>query len=98
MRFLCRVIRKTSENAPAKLEKVSLYKENIITYSFLSFAKTTITNKEFLGSMIPHYSGAILMCREANITDPEIKTLCQTIMEVRQQEIDQMQAILNREN
>ncbi len=48
--------------------------------------------------MIPHYSGAILMCREANITDPEIKTLCQTIMEVRQQEIDQMQAILNREN
>ena len=45
-----------------------------------------------------HHSGAILMCREANITDPEIKTLCQTIMEGQKQEINQMQAILNREN
>jgi len=48
--------------------------------------------------MIPHHSGAILMCREASITDPEIKSLCQMIMEGQQQEIDQMRAILNRAN
>ncbi len=60
--------------------------------------QTAISDEQFLKSMIPHHSGAILMCREANITDPEIKTLCQTIMEGQQQEIDQMRAILDREN
>ena len=60
--------------------------------------QTAISDEQFLKSMIPHHSGAILMCREANITDPEIKTLCQTIMEGQQQEIDQMRAILNRAN
>ena len=60
--------------------------------------QTAISDKEFLRSMIPHHSGAILMCREASITDPEIKSLCQMIMEGQQQEIDQMRAILNRAN
>ena len=60
--------------------------------------QTSISDKEFLRSMIPHHSGAILMCREANINDPEIKRLCQTIMEGQQQEIDQMRAILNKAN
>jgi uncharacterized protein (DUF305 family) len=39
---------------------------------------------------IPHHSGAILMCRQANITDEEIVKLCQQI------EIDQMKAIPGR--
>jgi uncharacterized protein (DUF305 family) len=48
--------------------------------------------------MVPHHSGAIPICREANITDPEIKTLYQMILDGQQKEIDQMRAILNREN
>lgn len=60
--------------------------------------QAAISNEEFLRSMIPHHSGAILMCREANITDPEIKTLCQTITKGQQQEINQMRAILNKKN
>lgn len=60
--------------------------------------QTAISDKEFLRSMIPHHSGAILMCREADITDPDIKSLCQTIMKGQQQEIDQMRAILNKAN
>ena len=60
--------------------------------------QTAISDEQFLKSMIPHHSGAILMCREANITDPEIKILCQTIIEGQQQEIDQMRAILNGAN
>ena len=60
--------------------------------------QTSISDEQFLKSMIPHHSGAILMCREANITDPEIKNLCQTIIEGQQQEIDQMRTILNGTN
>jgi uncharacterized protein (DUF305 family) len=46
--------------------------------------------------MIPHHSSAILMCREAPITDAEVKTLCQSIIKSQQDEIDQMKAILQR--
>lgn len=58
--------------------------------------QTTIGDRQFLRSMIPHHSGAILMCREASIRDPEIRTLCDGIIRSQQQEIDQMKAILER--
>lgn len=58
--------------------------------------ETFIGNKQFLDSMIPHHSRAILMCQEADITDPEIKDLCQEIVSSQQKEIDQMKSILER--
>jgi uncharacterized protein (DUF305 family) len=58
--------------------------------------QAAITDKQFLRSMIPHHAGAILMCEQAPISDPEIQTLCQTIISSQQQEIDQMKAILER--
>jgi type IV secretory pathway VirB2 component (pilin) len=54
-----------------------------------------VSDKEFLKSMIPHHAGAILMCEEANIQDPEIKKLCEEIRSGQQREIDQMKAKLN---
>ena len=51
---------------------------------------------QFLKSMIPHHAGAILMCEEASIQDPEIRVLCQNIIVSQQSEINQMKAILNR--
>ena len=59
--------------------------------------QAAVGDSQFLRAMIPHHSGAILMCREANITDPEIQSLCQTIMKSQQAEIDQMKAILARQ-
>ncbi|MEP7006611.1 MAG: DUF305 domain-containing protein [Sphingomonas bacterium] len=58
--------------------------------------QTTIGDTEFLRSMIPHHSGAILMCREALLSDPEVKVLCDGIIRSQRQEIDQMKAILAR--
>lgn len=58
--------------------------------------QTTIGDTEFLRSMIPHHSGAILMCREASLSDPEVKSLCDGIIRSQRQEIDQMKAILAR--
>ena len=55
-----------------------------------------IGDREFLRSMIPHHSGAILMCREASLSDPEIVALCRDIVEAQNREIAQMRAILNR--
>ena len=58
--------------------------------------QSLVGNRQFLRSMIPHHSGAILMCQEASISDPEIKQLCQEIIASQKAEIDQMKAILAR--
>jgi uncharacterized protein (DUF305 family) len=46
--------------------------------------------------MIPHHSGAILMCREATLSDPELVALCRLITEAQSAEIEQMQRIAER--
>ncbi len=55
-----------------------------------------VNDKEFLRAMIPHHSGAILMCEEARITDPEIKALCGEIVRSQTREIAQMETLLKR--
>ena len=67
---------------------------------FGSFAlirtQTTIGDTAFLRSMIPHHSGAILMCEQASLSDPEIVSLCGEIIKSQREEIAQMEAILAR--
>ncbi|AOO81609.1 DUF305 domain-containing protein [Bosea vaviloviae] len=55
-----------------------------------------VDNADFLRAMIPHHSGAILMCEQASITDVEITALCREIVASQQKEIAQMEAILAR--
>ena len=55
-----------------------------------------IGDAEFLRSMIPHHSGAILMCQQSALTDPEIIELCRQIVEAQRNEIAQMKEILER--
>jgi uncharacterized protein (DUF305 family) len=57
-----------------------------------------VSDRQFLRSMIPHHGGAVLMCQESPITDPEIQTLCKTILSSQQKEIDWMKAKLSRLN
>ena len=58
--------------------------------------QTTIGDRAFLRSMIPHHAGAILMCQQAKLTDAEIVRLCGEIERSQRQEIDQMKTILRR--
>jgi len=55
-----------------------------------------IGDSQFLRSMIPHHSGAILMCRQAKLQDAEIRELCQQIIQSQRREIGQMKQILER--
>lgn len=81
-------------------------KKNLVVYAgsfailalfyFFVREQTLIGDKQFLRSMIPHHSGAILMCEEAKIEDAEIKTLCADIIEGQKKEVEQMESILNR--
>lgn len=67
----------------------------LIGFFVLIRQQAGVGDKQFLKSMIPHHAGAILMCEEANITDPEIKKLCEQINSSQKAEIAQMKAKLN---
>ena len=58
--------------------------------------KALIDDRQFIASMIPHHSGAILMCREAALADQELVALCAEIIEAQRSEIDQMERIAAR--
>jgi uncharacterized protein (DUF305 family) len=65
----------------------------IALFAFIR-VQAQISDRQFLRSMIPHHAGAILMCEQAPIQDPEIRMLCRTIISSQQTEIDQMRAKL----
>jgi hypothetical protein len=58
--------------------------------------QAAVGDEEFLKSMIPHHSGAILMCQEASLTDPELIDLCDDIVRAQEAEIRRMEEILAR--
>lgn len=58
--------------------------------------QTAIGDVQFLRSMIPHHSGAILMCSQSELADAEIKRLCDQIVASQREEISQMERILRR--
>jgi hypothetical protein len=53
-----------------------------------------VGDRQFLRSMIPHHSGAILMCQEAQLSNPAILSLCEEIIAGQRSEIEQMQGLL----
>lgn len=63
-------------------------------------AQTIVGDQQFVRAMIPHHSGAILMCNRASIRDAEIRNLCfepNGIVESQTREIAQMNAFLARQ-
>ena len=56
--------------------------------------QAAVGDAQFLRSMIPHHSGAILMCEQASLTDPKVIALCSQIIPAQKAEIAQMKAIL----
>ena len=67
----------------------------IICYALIR-TQYPVGDAQFLRSMIPHHSGAILMCQESELTDPELTKLCGNIINAQKDEIDQMKTILER--
>ncbi|RFP82350.1 DUF305 domain-containing protein [Hydrogenophaga borbori] len=58
--------------------------------------QVAVGDHQFIASMVPHHSGAILMCREARLADPELLALCESIAKAQRSEIEQMNRIAER--
>ena len=70
------------------------FASTLVIAFLLGRTETFVGNEEFLHSMIPHHSRAILVCQRASITDPDIERLCAGIIETQREEIAQMQRML----
>ena len=62
----------------------------------LARTQTPIGDQQFIRSMIPHHSSAILMCEQSTITDAELASLCDEIVQTQKEEIAEMDDILAR--
>jgi len=70
------------------------------TFFLLTFAvlrtQTPISDVQYMKAMIPHHSSAIMTSKHANIKDPEVRILADSIIASQEREIKQMEAILKR--
>ena len=90
------LIRSMYHNGKLNLAIIVVSLAALVAFFMLIRQQSAIGDSQFLRSMIPHHAGAILMCEQAPIRNPEIKDLCTSIIASQQREIDQMKAILNR--
>lgn len=84
---------------PDKTVNVALAVAGALALALLFGAIRTqavVNDRQFLRSMIPHHSSAIVMCERSSLTDAEIKELCGEIVRTQKEEIAQMERILER--
>lgn len=58
--------------------------------------QTPISDVQYMKAMIPHHSSAIMTSKHANIKDPEVRKLADSIIASQEREIQQMEAMLKR--
>lgn len=63
---------------------------------YLVRAQKPIDNLLWMRAMIPHHSIAILTSERADIKDPEVKKLAESIIEAQKREIEEMKSMIKR--
>ncbi|SEN37062.1 protein of unknown function [Mesobacillus persicus] len=61
---------------------------------FLVRSQTTVEDTAWMKAMIPHHSIAILTSESAEITDPRVRELANSIIETQREEIKEMKALI----
>lgn len=58
--------------------------------------QTPISDVQYMKAMIPHHSSAIMVSKQADIKDPEVKKLSEQIIASQQKEIAEMEQMIDR--
>lgn len=61
---------------------------------WLMRSQSTVEDVSWMKAMIPHHSIAILTSERANISDPRVKELANSIIEAQRREIDEMKKLI----
>ena len=83
----------------ARLNGVTIFATLLVMILCWVFIRqqTAISDNQFVRSMIPHHAGAVLMCEENQLKDPDLVQLCQEIISSQQAEILLMKSKLGQE-
>src|ERR1700743_2506502 len=84
---------------PNKIANMAIAGASVVALALFWFGiryQAAVSDDQFLKLMIPHHAGAILMCQQAPLHDPEVKKLCGEIVSSQQREIAQMKEIMKR--
>jgi len=57
-------------------------------------SQQTVDDVSYMKAMIPHHSIAILTSERAQITDPRVRELADSIIETQREEIAEMKALI----
>ena len=58
--------------------------------------QTPISDVQYMKAMIPHHSSAILVSKNANLKDPEVRKLAEQIIQSQEKEIAEMNALIEK--
>lgn len=81
-----------------KINKIILLLSVLFFAGFLTALRqqAAVNDSQYLRAMIPHHSSAIMTSKNANIRDPEVRKLADSIIASQQREINEMNSILQR--
>ena len=63
-------------------------------FLFLARSQATVDDESWMKAMIPHHSIAVLTSRRAQISDPRVRALADSIIEAQVREIAEMEMLL----
>jgi len=72
---------------------------SILLFIVVLFAlrtQTPVGDIQYMKAMIPHHSSAVMTSKHADIKDPEVRALADSIIASQEREIHQMEAIIQR--
>lgn len=84
---------------PIKRMNLAIIVASILVFGgslLLLRTQTPISDIQYMKAMIPHHSSAIMTSKNADLTDPEVKQLSQSIIESQEKEIELMKKIIAR--
>ncbi len=83
-----------------KKKNIAILLGNLIlfvgAFTLVRMQKPIIGDVLWMKAMIPHHSIAILTSERADIQDPEVKELAESIIEAQRKEIEEMKAMIKR--
>jgi uncharacterized protein (DUF305 family) len=85
------------ENRKANAAILAASGLGLVVFFALIRQQAGISDRQLIKSMIPHHASAIVMCKRANLQDPQLRELCSGIVSGQEEEIEQMKAMLREQ-
>lgn len=82
---------------PNRAVNIGIFAGSIAVFAlslWLVRSQTTVGEVSWMRAMIPHHSIAILTSERANLSDPRVRELADTIVETQREEISEMQELI----